>query len=175
MVGKYQGTLAIYHSTFVYLIILVGCANIKGMYLAKCRYVDDWFLSRLAYEYQDQLLFLDLSECRSVGITGILALCRLKYVLDFLCIFKIRFVCSVRSLKKLRLYNLPSFDGKEAATMIFEENVPGCLVEGIDYETEVVAGLLAAGDTQQQDELQMIDTGNNDQQHDNTRQSIQRN
>jgi hypothetical protein len=50
------------------------------MYLAKCRYVDDWFLSRLAYEFQDQLLFLDLSECPSVGITGILALTRLKYV-----------------------------------------------------------------------------------------------
>jgi hypothetical protein len=53
------------------------------MYLAKCRYVDDWFLSRLAYEFQDQLLFLDLSECPSVGITGILALCRLKYVFKY--------------------------------------------------------------------------------------------
>ena len=36
-----------------------------------------------------------------------------------------------RSLKRLRLHNLPPFDGKEAATMIFEENVPECLVEGI--------------------------------------------
>lgn len=49
------------------------------MYLSKCRYVDDWFLARLAHEFQDQLLFLDLSECQSVGITGILALSRLKY------------------------------------------------------------------------------------------------
>ena len=159
MVGKYQGTLPIYYQIFLYLIISVGCANVKAMYLAKCRYVDDWFLSRLAYEFQDQLLFLDLSECRSVGVTGILALCRLK------------------SLKKLRLYNLPYFDGKEAATMIFEENVPECLVEGVDYETEIVAGLLEAGDTQKQDELRMIDTSSNDQQNvdDHTRQSIQRN
>jgi hypothetical protein len=68
----------------------------------------------------------------------------------------------IRSLKKLRLYNLPSFDGKEAATMIFEENVPGCLVEGVNYETEVIAGLLEAGDIEQE-----ID--------DNTRQSVQLN
>lgn len=54
------------------------------MYLAKCRYVDDWFLSRLAYEFQDQLLFLDLSDCPSVGVTGILALTRLKYDRYFL-------------------------------------------------------------------------------------------
>ncbi len=83
----------------------------------------------------------------------------------------------VRSLKKLRLYNLPPFDGKEAATMIFEENVPGCLVEGVNYENEVIAGLLEAGDTQQQDKLQMIDTGNNDQEHvdDSTRQSVRLN
>ncbi len=72
-------------STFLFAwIILVGCANIKAMYLAKCRHVDDWFLSRLAYEFQDQLLFLDLSECPSVGITGILALSRLKYADGFL-------------------------------------------------------------------------------------------
>lgn len=114
----------------------VGCANLKAMYLTKCRYVDDWFLSRLAHEFQDQLLFLDLSECRSIGVTGILALCRLK------------------SLKRLRLYNLPPFDGKEAATMIFEENLPNCLVEGINYEAEVVAGLLEAGDDQQQQSIQ---------------------
>ncbi|CAF3857689.1 unnamed protein product, partial [Adineta steineri] len=110
----------------------VGCDNIKAMYLTKCRYVDDWFLSRLAHEFHDQLLFLDLSECPSVGVTGLLALTRLK------------------SLKRLRLYNLPPFDGKEAAAMIFEENVPGCLVEGINYEIETVAGLLEAGETQQQ-------------------------
>ncbi|CAF1066256.1 unnamed protein product [Rotaria sordida] len=139
----------------------VGCANIKAMYLAKCRYVDDWFLSRLASEFQDQLLFLDISECPSVGVTGILALSRLK------------------SLKKLRLFNLPSFDGKEAATMIFEENVPECLVEGVDYESAVVSGLLTAGDTQQQqqDEIKMIDEEKNDQEYvdDNTRQSVRQN
>jgi hypothetical protein len=65
----------------------VGCANLKAMYLAKCRYVDDWFLSRLAHEFQDQLLFLDLSECPAVGVTGILALCRLKYVFDLIFLF----------------------------------------------------------------------------------------
>lgn len=84
----------------------------------------------------------------------------------------------VRSLKKLRLYNLPQFDGKEAATMIFEENVPGCLVEGVNYETEMIAGLLEAGDTtQQQEEIQMTGTESNDQQHadDNTRQSVRLN
>lgn len=32
--------------------------------------------------------------------------------------------------------------------MIFEEHVPECLVEGIDYETEMIAGLLEAGETQ---------------------------
>ncbi|CAM4870747.1 unnamed protein product [Rotaria socialis] len=125
----------------------VGCANIKAMYLAKCHHVDDWFLSRLADDFQDQLLFLDISECPSVGITGILALCRLK------------------SLKRLRLYNLPPFAGKEVATMIFEENVPDCLVEGVDYETAVITGLLTAGDTQNQEEVKMIDTVNNDQEH----------
>ena len=36
-----------------------------------------------AYEFQDQLLFLDLSECPSVGVTGILALSRLKYAFVF--------------------------------------------------------------------------------------------
>jgi len=83
----------------------------------------------------------------------------------------------VRSLKKLRLYNLPSFDGKEAATMIFEENVPGCLVEGVNYEAEIIAGLLEAGDTQKEDELKMIDTGNHNQEHvdKNTRQSVRLN
>jgi len=63
----------------------------------------------------------------------------------------------IRSLKKLRLYNLPPFDGKEAATMIFEENVPNCLVEGVNYEAEVVSGLLTAGtggDDQQQQAIQ---------------------
>jgi hypothetical protein len=61
--------------------------------------------------------------------------------------------------------------------MIFEEHVPGCLVEGINYETDIIAGLLEAGDTQQQDELQMIGTGNKEQKHvdDNTRQSVQQN
>ncbi len=61
--------------------------------------------------------------------------------------------------------------------MIFEENVPGCLVEGVNYETEIIAGLLEAGDTQQQDELQMIDTGNKDQASvdDNTQQSLRQN
>ncbi|CAF0938089.1 unnamed protein product [Adineta steineri] len=139
----------------------VGCDNIKAMYLTKCRYVDDWFLSRLAHEFHDQLLFLDLSECPSVGVTGLLALTRLK------------------SLKRLRLYNLPPFDGKEAAAMIFEENVPGCLVEGINYEIETVAGLLEAGETQQQqdDELHLIGTNNDNTQHpqdDKTRQSVQK-
>jgi hypothetical protein len=61
--------------------------------------------------------------------------------------------------------------------MIFEENVPGCLVEGVNYETEVIAGLLEAGDIQQQDEPQMIGTDNNDQKHvdDNTQQSVRLN
>jgi hypothetical protein len=61
--------------------------------------------------------------------------------------------------------------------MIFEENVPGCLVEGVNYETEIIAGLLEAGDTQQQDELQMIGTGNKKQEHvdDNTQQSVRQN
>ena len=150
------------------------------MYLAKCRYVDDWFLARLAHDFHDQLLFLDLSECRSVGVTGILALCRLKYVLYCLIesFNRLLFVC-VRSLKKLRLYNLPPFDGKEAATMIFEENVPGCLVEGINYETEIVAGLLESGDQQQeqQDEISMIDAGEQNQEHvdDLTRKSVRLN
>ncbi|CAF0928552.1 unnamed protein product [Adineta ricciae] len=141
----------------------VGCANLKAMYLAKCRYVDDWFLARLAHEFQDQLLFLDLSECPSVGVTGLLALCRLK------------------SLKKLRLYNLPPFDGKEVATMIFEENVPGCLVEGIEYETDPIAGLLEAGSHQEQEQqqhnVQFIDTENIEQKAavENTRQSVQAN
>ncbi|CAF2445334.1 unnamed protein product [Rotaria sp. Silwood2] len=148
-----------HYGRFVYLFILVGCANIKGMYLTKCCHVDDWFLSRLAYEFQDQLLFLDISECPSVGVTGILALSRLK------------------SLKKLRLFNLPPFDGKEAATMIFEENVPGCLVEGVDYENAVIAGLLTPGDTQQQDEVKMIEEDKNGQEHvdNNTRQSVRQN
>lgn len=57
-------------------------------------------------------------------------------------------------MKKLRLYNLPPFDGKEAATMIFEENVPECLVEGVSYETEAIAGLLEAGDTEENNEEQ---------------------
>ncbi|CAF4268499.1 unnamed protein product, partial [Adineta steineri] len=69
------------------------------------------------------------------------------------------------------------FDGKEAAAMIFEENVPGCLVEGINYEIETVAGLLEAGETQQQkDELHLIGTNNDNTQHpqdDKTRQSVQ--
>jgi hypothetical protein len=81
-------------------------------------------------------------------------------------------------LKKLRLYNLPAFDGKEAATMIFEENVPGCLVEGVNYETEMIAGLLEAGNTQQQqEERPLIGTGDTDQQNvdDNTRQSARLN
>jgi len=83
MVGKYPGMHGTYIHTFLSGIILVGCANMKAMYLAKCRYVDDWFLSRLAHEFHDQLLFLDLSECPSIGITGILALTRLKY--EFVC------------------------------------------------------------------------------------------
>jgi hypothetical protein len=150
-----------FKTTCIYIIVvLVGCANIKAMYLAKCRSVDDWFLSRLAHEFHDQLLFLDLSECPLVGVTGILALSRLKYV--FSCFSDVSKFEFIRSLKKLRLYNLPSFDGKEAATMIFEENVPGCLVEGVNYETEVIAGLLEAGDIEQE-----ID--------DNTRQSVQLN
>jgi hypothetical protein len=80
-------------------------------------------------------------------------------------------------LKKLRLYNLPPFDGKEVATMIFEENVPGCLVEGVNYETEMIAGLLEAGDTQQQEERPMIGTSNDDRQNvdDNARQSARLN
>jgi len=157
------------------LIILVGCANIKAMYLAKCRFVDDWFLSRLAYEFHDQLLFLDLSECPSVGVTGILALSRLKYVFVFVFnIIKLRFMFYDRSLKRLRLYNLPPFDGKEAATMIFEENVPGCLIEGVDYEAEAISGLLEAGDP---DKVQMMGENNNDRNHvdDNKRQSVQLN
>ena len=48
-------------------------------------------------------------------------------------------------MKKLRLHDLPPFDGKELATMIFEENVPGCLVEGVEYETARISGLLEAG------------------------------
>lgn len=133
------------------------------MHLAKCRYVDDWFLARLAHDFQDQLVFLDLSECPSVGATGILALCRLKYVLYFRISLQL---CSSydRSLKKLRLFNLPAFNGKELATMIFEENVPGCFVEGVNYETEPIAGLLQAGDEeQQQNDIPMIDTG--EQEH----------
>ena len=61
--------------------------------------------------------------------------------------------------------------------MIFEENVPGCLVEGIDYEAGIVTGLLEAGDTQQQDELTMIDTSNNDLEYvnDNKRKSLEAN
>ncbi len=80
-------------------------------------------------------------------------------------------------MKKLRLYNLPPFDGKEVATMIFEENVPGCLVEGVNYETEMIAGLLEAGDTQQQEERPMIGTSNDDRQNvdDNARQSARLN
>ena len=60
--------------------VLANCANLKAMYLARCNYVDDWFLSRLAHDFDNQLLFLDLSGCPSVGVTGILALTRLKYV-----------------------------------------------------------------------------------------------
>ncbi|CAF3953923.1 unnamed protein product, partial [Rotaria sordida] len=60
-----------------------------------------------------------------------------------------------------------------------EENVPECLVEGVDYESAVVSGLLTAGDTQQQqqDEIKMIDEEKNDQEYvdDNTRQSVRQN
>jgi hypothetical protein len=79
-----------------------------------------------------------------------------------------------RSLKRLRLYNLPPFDGKEAATMVFEENVPGCLIEGVDYEAEAISGLLEAGDP---DKVQMMGENNNDRNHvdDNKRQSVQLN
>ncbi len=61
--------------------------------------------------------------------------------------------------------------------MIFEENVPGCLVEGVNYETEMIAGLLEAGDTQQQEERSMIGTSNDNQQNvdDNARQSARLN
>ncbi|CAF5001639.1 unnamed protein product, partial [Rotaria socialis] len=37
--------------------------------------------------------------------------------------------------------------------------------EGVDYETAVITGLLTAGDTQNQEEVKMIDTVNNDQEH----------
>ena len=79
-------------------------------------------------------------------------------------------------MKKLRLYHLPPFDGKELATMIFEENVPGCLVEGINYETEPVAGLLEAGDGKQQQQS-MIDAGEQDQEReeDLSRKSVRLN
>lgn len=80
-------------------------------------------------------------------------------------------------MKKLRLYNLPPFDGKEAATMIFEENVPECLVEGVDYETEAIAGLLSAGDDIQEN-IQMIGTEKSTEEQvndNNTRQSVQLN
>lgn len=83
-------------------------------------------------------------------------------------------------MKKLRLYNLPSFDGKELATMIFEENVPECLVEGVNYETEPIAGLLEAGDgkqQQQEKEISMIDAGEQDQEReeDLSRKSVRSN
>ncbi len=61
--------------------------------------------------------------------------------------------------------------------MIFEENVPGCLVEGVNYEAEMIAGLLEAGETEQQKERLLIGTNDNDQQNvdDNTRQSARLN
>lgn len=130
-------------SFFFFFFLSVGCANLQAMYLNRCRFVDDWFLARLAHEFHDQLLFLDLSGCPSVGVTGILALTKLKYVFSSLFFFLSS--DSIRSLKKLRLHDLPPFDGKELATMIFEENVPGCLVEGVEYETAKISGLLEAG------------------------------
>ena len=79
---------------------------------------------------------------------------------------------SDRSLKRLRLFDLPAFEGKEVATMILEEQLPGCLVEGIDYETEAVAGLLTSGDTEEQshNESLLIDKERNG---DHPRPSVQ--
>lgn len=63
--------------------------------------------------------------------------------------------------------------------MIFEENVPGCLVEGVGYEADPIAGLLEAGSDQeqeqQQDNVQFIDRENSEQKNvvENTRQSVQ--
>ena len=66
--------------------------------------------------------------------------------------------------------------------MIFEESVPGCLVEGIEYETDPIAGLLEAGSHQEQEQQQdnaqqYIDTENIEQKAavENTRQSVQAN
>lgn len=58
--------------------------------------------------------------------------------------------------------------------MIFEENVPGCLVEGVEYETAVISGLLTAGDTEPQNDIKAINTGNSNQEHTNdiTKQSV---
>ena len=56
--------------------------------------------------------------------------------------------------------------------MILEEQLPGCLVEGIDYETEAVAGLLESGDTEEQphNESLLLDKERND---DRSRPSVQ--
>ncbi|CAF0756438.1 unnamed protein product, partial [Didymodactylos carnosus] len=107
----------------------VACSELKVMYLTKCMNVDDWFLARLANEFNGRLLMLDISSCPHVGVTGLLALTRLK------------------SLKKLRAYDLRSFEDKELATFILEDSLPNCLIEGIDYGLDIEGYLSAPEET----------------------------
>ncbi|KAL7677995.1 hypothetical protein ACOME3_004222 [Neoechinorhynchus agilis] len=99
------------------LDIYTDCVDLKSFTLRNCMNVDDWFIAKLAYVFNERIMFLDISGCPNVYPNSLLPLCRL------------------RNLRRLRIYGLEkNLKGYEYMVLELNEALPGCLIEGFSYD-----------------------------------------
>lgn len=96
----------------------VRLEHLKYLNLSRCENIDDFCLDRFG-QFSDSLLHLDLSECPQVTERGLACLHRLE------------------KLKRLRIANMPSVKNPTLAALMLEEAIPGCIVEGVDYSSDL--------------------------------------
>ncbi|KAI0212718.1 Distal membrane-arm assembly complex protein 2 [Lamellibrachia satsuma] len=96
----------------------VRLEHLKYLNLSRCENIDDFCLDRFV-QFSDSLLYLDLSECSQVTERGLACLHRLE------------------KLKRLRIANMPSVKNPTLVALMLEEAIPGCVVEGIDYSSDL--------------------------------------
>jgi Leucine-rich repeat (LRR) protein len=94
--------------------------NIKTLKFHHCKYVDDWFVARVAGSFSDTLENLDISNNKLITDNGLMALGKL------------------RNLKYLNLSDLKQCKNLEYISFLLEQSMPNLQIEGVDFESDQV-------------------------------------